>query len=391
MAEASKLRFPWLRDVLLLSVGIVLDRTVNYVFPSFVPVLPYAWLLILAWLTREIIARTPLRKPLVRAYSHYAGRKRLLAYLIIFAIAGALGCVYWYGINRALVKSEVLQPTPGPVEVKGRHLTEWQRGRLMSYVSAHPGTRIRILVSEGQETLAYANDFLDVFKKAGWVTEEPKAAPASLLVMDTRLAADDYKPARPEVLQLRETLKDMQIKTAKYSIMDGNIPRGWMVLWVGAESPPDWSPETVPPYAVPPDEFAQVKPDSLEGLSQFPKPDKPPEIRIVPTEELKFTTAIVSSPDSNRPFGLKIVLLTDKRVQQTRISILCDTPVDDLQWKFAWSRSQMANVIVSASHNVIQVEFDKPVWSPNKPLTISFFTTNRINVVRAFRHAIESI
>jgi len=74
-----------------------------------------------------------------------------------------------------------------------------------------------------------------------------------------------------------------------------------MVLWVGAESPPDWSPETVPPYAVPPDEFAQVKPDSLEGLSRFPKPDKPPEIRIVPTEELKFTTDIVSSPDSNRP------------------------------------------------------------------------------------------
>ncbi len=95
-------RFPWLRDVVLIVFGIVVDRTVTWKVPSLIPFLPYAWWLVLVFLTRELISKTRLRKFLRSAYARFEGWRRVVAYLLVFAISGALGCLYWYGINRVL-------------------------------------------------------------------------------------------------------------------------------------------------------------------------------------------------------------------------------------------------------------------------------------------------
>src|SRR2546426_9147915 len=103
----AKESFPWVRDVVLIAVSIVMDRTVTYRFPTLLPVLPYAWLLIALWLTREIITKTRLHNVFLRAYSRNKGKRRMVAYIIVFVLGGILLCFYWYVINRVLDQSPV--------------------------------------------------------------------------------------------------------------------------------------------------------------------------------------------------------------------------------------------------------------------------------------------
>jgi hypothetical protein len=98
----TRTRFVVLRDIALILFGLLLDRTVSYKFPTFVPILPYAWLIVAVWLTREVLAKTPLRTVLIRAYSRYGVKHRVLSFLVIFTLGGLLLYAYWFGINRVL-------------------------------------------------------------------------------------------------------------------------------------------------------------------------------------------------------------------------------------------------------------------------------------------------
>lgn len=91
------------RDVGLILLGVLVDRTVNNFAPTFTPVLPYAWLLVLVWLTREAIVKTSLQGRIFRAYSRSRGKYRMLFYGALFLVGGTLLCLYWLGLSKVLV------------------------------------------------------------------------------------------------------------------------------------------------------------------------------------------------------------------------------------------------------------------------------------------------
>src|SRR5260370_41593716 len=88
------------RDILLVLFGVLVDRTVTYLVPSLLPVLPYGWLLVLVWLTRELIDKTQLRMLMVRAYSWFGAKYRMFFYLILFVLGGLLLCGYGLAVTR---------------------------------------------------------------------------------------------------------------------------------------------------------------------------------------------------------------------------------------------------------------------------------------------------
>src|SRR5947209_7591835 len=94
------------RDIALLGFGVLIDRTVTYQFPLLAPALPYLWLVVAIWLTREVIDKTPLRRVIIRAYSRWEGKKRLALFGLLFLLGGSLLCFYWWGINRFFQNEE---------------------------------------------------------------------------------------------------------------------------------------------------------------------------------------------------------------------------------------------------------------------------------------------
>jgi hypothetical protein len=89
--------FKFLRDGF---IAVVMDASVRYFWPDVVPILPYAWLAILSWLTFDLIRWKPVRGLTERAYFRWG--KNRMSYLCVFIIGGSLLCFYWWGINRAL-------------------------------------------------------------------------------------------------------------------------------------------------------------------------------------------------------------------------------------------------------------------------------------------------
>jgi len=96
------------RDVLL---GIVLDVTVRTCVHSLVPLLPYAWFLILIWLTYDLINSKSVKKLAHSGYQRWGIKHRMITYLIVFAVGGCLLCFYWWGI------SKVFAATPNSASV----------------------------------------------------------------------------------------------------------------------------------------------------------------------------------------------------------------------------------------------------------------------------------
>lgn len=90
-----------LRDLGLILLSILVDRTVTLKIPSLVPMLPFAWVLVAVWFTREIIDKTALRNWLIGAYSRHRGKSLMLFYGAVFIVGGVLLCAYVWGLRQA--------------------------------------------------------------------------------------------------------------------------------------------------------------------------------------------------------------------------------------------------------------------------------------------------
>lgn len=71
----------------------------NWLVPQF---LPYAWLLILTWLTWDLLRTKPLKNLADAAYLRWGTQYPVWTYVIIFVIGGTLLSIYWAGITGVL-------------------------------------------------------------------------------------------------------------------------------------------------------------------------------------------------------------------------------------------------------------------------------------------------
>lgn len=134
--------------------------------------------------------------------------------------------------------SRVAPNTSGP-------LGDWQKTQILQTLSQYPGQKVLILFGVGNEAAVYANQFRNLFLKAKWRVDGPRAAPINQMVLDVQVSADNRTPTRPEVLAVLSALKSAGVKCRSGVILDSNVPWDLMVLWAGAKTPPG-SPEHVP-------------------------------------------------------------------------------------------------------------------------------------------------
>jgi hypothetical protein len=161
----------------------------------------------------------------------------------LFAAGG--GAAAWIvdqGYKNSAEYREEHKKVPGP-------LAEWQQVLVVTALSQYPGHKVLILAGVGDETVAYANQFRDLFERAKWVVDGPKSAPINQVVFDLQLSIDQYIFTHPEVQPILSAFDSARIRH-RPGTHDPNIPSDWIVLWVGARSPegePQHLPLQVPP------------------------------------------------------------------------------------------------------------------------------------------------
>jgi hypothetical protein len=118
-----------------------------------------------------------------------------------------------------------------------RKLTTHQKAVLIQVLLAFPEQRAAVHYSaSGSDTLAYAQDFLTIFKAVGWrvndteSAEQSKAQAAGLALVVSR---DHRLPPGAEAL--RDALRIYAIEVETVCDPGGNIAAGSFVLSVGAE------------------------------------------------------------------------------------------------------------------------------------------------------------
>ena len=168
-------------------------------------------------------------------------KQRIVGSLLLILLA--------YCVSRAVNKQthRGVAETPPTRPEGGRRLADWQRVKLIALLSRYPGEKVLILASEGPETWDYAREIGDVFLTAKWHVEGPNAAPLSKPITDIQVSADNYAPARQETLAVLGAFKFVGIKCRGNYILDPNIKRGLIVVWVGAKSPDEQRPDNYPP------------------------------------------------------------------------------------------------------------------------------------------------
>ena len=80
--------------------------------PSFLPILPFAWTAILIWLTADLLKSKMLESRVARCRSRLLAWHPMMAYSVVFIIGGTILCLYWWGINRALLAAREITSKP---------------------------------------------------------------------------------------------------------------------------------------------------------------------------------------------------------------------------------------------------------------------------------------
>jgi hypothetical protein len=103
MAEAKVGKFRWLRETLKWFAILVGEEMVRAKLPDY---LPYALLIIAAYLTAEIVLSGRVRALAHRVYLACSTRYRMWTYLFVFALGGCLLCFYWWAIGKTVTALE---------------------------------------------------------------------------------------------------------------------------------------------------------------------------------------------------------------------------------------------------------------------------------------------
>ncbi len=97
-------------------IAVVVDATVRIFFPSLLPLLPFAWMAVLVWLTIDLLKSKFLRKRIRRLALQLSGWSPVSTFFTVFVLGGAVACLYWWGVTRALSAAETFtNPTATPV------------------------------------------------------------------------------------------------------------------------------------------------------------------------------------------------------------------------------------------------------------------------------------
>jgi hypothetical protein len=101
MAESARPKVLHVRRWILEFLFIfAVERSVNHFSPSF---LPHVWFVVLVLATLELLLLKPVQSIARGAYSRYEGKRRVLAFVVLFVLGGGLICVYWWGISRFFI------------------------------------------------------------------------------------------------------------------------------------------------------------------------------------------------------------------------------------------------------------------------------------------------
>ena len=92
-----------LRDAL---IALIVERSVNWLVPS---ALPYAWTILLLWLTWDVLRLQPVRERIDRLRLRQINP--MLSFLIVFMLGGILACLYWWVGNKVVAAVQPAAPT----------------------------------------------------------------------------------------------------------------------------------------------------------------------------------------------------------------------------------------------------------------------------------------
>jgi hypothetical protein len=140
-----------IRDAL---IAIFVERSVNWFVPQF---LPYAWLIILTWLTWDVLRTKPLKNIANATYLRWGKQYPMWTYVIIFAVGGTLLSIYWAGITGALAFARnrhdagtaEISPPPHPPKSPVQDLSPRFTERFDRFTIHYGGARLDINNKDG--------------------------------------------------------------------------------------------------------------------------------------------------------------------------------------------------------------------------------------------------
>jgi hypothetical protein len=214
----------------LLLVALVATNRISIIVAASVGL---AWLIAVLWVSRMEFIRN----------------LTVMARCLLVLSAGGILALVANGFGGWAVRSASDKPLApsGP-------LTEAQEAIILPALSQYPGHKVLILAGVGNETAKYADQFSYLFRKAKWIVEGPRPARTDRVVLDLHISIDPFIFTHPEVGPIISSFASAGIPHRPNGIHDPNIPRDWIVLWVGA---PEGGPTFIP---------LQVLPGTFDGL-----------------------------------------------------------------------------------------------------------------------------
>ncbi len=156
-----------------------------------------------------------------------------------------------------------LSPKPGVEgQSETRHIWEYQRIHMIRGLSKYSGTRISLLASSsGDDTWRFAEELGDVLRQAKWDVAGPRKLPPSYDgLLDVQLSSDNVTIERAERTALLEVLTGVGIKHRSRYVLDAEVPRDTILLWVGSRSPEDVTSDDCPGVTLQPPRDEASKP-----------------------------------------------------------------------------------------------------------------------------------
>jgi len=138
---------------------------------------------------------------------------------------------------------------------RGRKVEEWQAVRMIAMLSRYPKQKVVLLASRGDETEGYAKALREIFLTSGWAVKGPLPAPIDQAAIDLQVSisanAEHWGGAIPEpYTSLRAAIDFVGLKSRMKFIFDPDVPADVVVLWIGAESPPNMNAQNYVPLAI---------------------------------------------------------------------------------------------------------------------------------------------
>jgi hypothetical protein len=112
-------------------------------------------------------------------------------------------------------------------KTEDRAITPEQKAALISVLAANPKYKITVTCNMGdQESLRFAQQFMDVFKQSGWIVDGPNQAMYDRAPVGIQLTIRDGKNPPPGALTIVNALKEVRIEFGAFqnpSVAEGII------------------------------------------------------------------------------------------------------------------------------------------------------------------------